>query len=72
MKTTTMTTMTTDSGMLLSVAQLAQRSGISRFTWRSWIKQGRLPVFRLGRRVRVAEEDYRRFLERNRVEARES
>ena len=50
---------------LLTVVELEQDSKISKHTWRSWIRQGRLPVLRLGRRVRVAEEDYRRFLAAN-------
>lgn len=57
--------------MLLSVDQLEARSGISRYTWRAWIRQGRLPVLRLGRRVRVSEDDFRVFLQSCRVEARE-
>jgi len=52
---------------LLTVVELEQHSRISRYTWRLWIRQGRLPVHRLGRRVRVSEEDYRRFLEENRI-----
>ena len=50
---------------LLTVQELEADSRISRYTWRAWIRQGRLPVLRLGRRVRVAEEDYRRFLAAN-------
>jgi predicted site-specific integrase-resolvase len=56
---------------LLNVEQLEQDSGVSRYTWRSWFRQGRVPVVRLGRRVLVEEADYRRFLADNRVEARE-
>lgn len=51
---------------LLTVEELEKDSKISRYTWRSWIRAGRLPVVRLGRRVRVAEEDYRSFLAQNR------
>lgn len=56
---------------LLSVEELEQRSGASRFTWRTWIAQGRIPVVRLGRLVRVKEEDYERFVADNRSEALE-
>jgi excisionase family DNA binding protein len=56
---------------LLTVKELEADSKISRHTWRAWIRQGRLPVIRAGRRVRVAEEDYRRFLAERRVPARE-
>ncbi len=56
---------------LNDVIELEARSGISRHTWRSWFRQGKLPIVRLGRRVRVAEADYQRFLEANRIPARE-
>ncbi len=56
---------------LMTVEQLEKDSRISRFTWRTWIRRGLLPVVRLGRAVRVSEDDYRRFLEENRVPARE-
>jgi excisionase family DNA binding protein len=55
---------------LLTVKELEADSKISRFTWRAWIRQGRVPVIRAGRRVRVAEEDYRAFLSANRLPAR--
>jgi excisionase family DNA binding protein len=58
--------------MLLSLEDLEKQSGISRHTWRSWIRQRRLAHVRLGRRVLVPEETYRLFVESNRVEARES
>ncbi len=57
--------------MLLTVQDLERLSQISRHTWRSWIAQGRLPVIRAGRRVRVEEKDFRDFLERCRVPARD-
>lgn len=55
---------------LLTVIELEADSKISRYTWRSWIKQGLIPATRLGRRVRVNEEDYRRFLQDRRDEVR--
>jgi len=55
---------------LLTVIELERDSKISRHTWRAWIRQGRLPVIRAGRRVRVDEADYRRFLDANRIPAR--
>lgn len=56
---------------MLTVEDLERESKVSRHTWRAWIREGRLPVLRLGRRVRVAEEDFRRFLAENRTPARE-
>jgi excisionase family DNA binding protein len=46
----------------LTVEELERDSKISRYTWRSWIKQGRIAAIRAGRRVRVSEEDYRAFM----------
>ena len=56
---------------LLTVMDMERDSKISRYTWRAWIRQGRIPVRRLGRRVRVSEEDYPRFLDANLRPARE-
>ena len=57
--------------VLLTVVDLERESQISRHTWRSRIAQGRLPVLRLGRRVRVSQEDFRKFISQNRTPARE-
>jgi hypothetical protein len=54
---------------LLTVEQLEADSRISRYTWRSWIRAKKVAVVRLGRRVRVEEAEYRRFLAANRVKA---
>lgn len=57
---------------MMSVIHLEEATGgcVSRFTWRSWIRQGRLPVVKLGRRVMVRAEDFEKFVEENRVPAR--
>ncbi len=57
---------------LMSVVDLERESGISRHTWRTWIRQGRIAVLRLGRRVRVSDQDFRQFLAENRKPARPS
>lgn len=57
--------------MLMTVEDLERESQVSRYTWRAWIRQGRIPVLHLGRRVRVDEADYRRFVAANRTAARE-
>jgi excisionase family DNA binding protein len=56
---------------MMTVEDLERQTQVSRHTWRAWIRQGKIPVLRLGRRVRVAEEDFRRFLAENRVPARD-
>lgn len=53
--------------MLLTVEEIARDSQISKFTWWLWIRQGKLPTIRLGRRIRVEEEVYKRFLEAHRA-----
>ena len=55
-----------DGTRLLSLATLAERSAISKYTWRSWLQQGRLPAVRLGRRLLVEERDYERFVAEHR------
>ena len=51
---------------LLSLETLEERSDVSRHTWRLWLRQGKLPGVRLGRRLLVAESDYLRFVADNR------
>ncbi len=56
---------------LLNVNELEARSGASRYTWRRWIAEGRIATVRLGRLIKVREEDYERFVAENRTEARQ-
>jgi excisionase family DNA binding protein len=51
----------------LSVRESAQRSGICHWTMRAWLRQGRLPYYRLGRRVVIDEKDLLEFLGAHRV-----
>jgi len=48
--------------MLLTVEELERDSKISRHTWRAWIRQGKVPIVRMGRCVRVELTAYRAFL----------
>lgn len=59
-------------GTTLSVHEAAARLGVSRFTLRAWLRQRRIPYFRLGRRVVLSDADVERFLAAHRVEAREA
>jgi excisionase family DNA binding protein len=56
---------------MMSVKDLHRESGVSAFTWRSWIRQHRIASVRLGRRVRVLRADFEAFVAANRVAARE-
>lgn len=55
---------------LMDVRVLEAESGVSRYTWRAWIRERRVPHVKLGRRVFVARADFERFLRAGRVEAR--
>jgi excisionase family DNA binding protein len=57
--------------MLLNLEQLERETDVSKYTWRAWIRAGKLPHVRLGRRLLVEETDFRRFIAAGRVEARE-
>lgn len=48
------------------VKELEEKTKVSRHTWRTWIREGKIPVYRLGRTVRVSEEDLIKFLAANR------
>lgn len=42
----------------LSIAECAKRGGTSEPTVRRWIADGTLPAYKLGRQVRIHEEDF--------------
>ena len=50
---------------LWTLVELEKDSKVSRYTWRSWIRAGKLPAIHAGRTIRVDEADYRRFIEAN-------
>jgi hypothetical protein len=54
---------------LMTIEALERTSGISRYTWRRWLKLRRVPAVRLGRCLRVDEQDYLRFVAANRTPA---
>lgn len=56
---------------LMTVADLEADSKIARRTWREWIRTGKIATVRAGRTVRGDESDYREFLGRCRVPAKE-
>lgn len=49
----------------LPVEKLKELTGISEHTWRHWIREGRVPSVKLGKRVLVRVEDFNRFIEKN-------
>ncbi len=50
---------------LWSLTELAADSGIQKGTWYKWINQRKVPAVRLGRSVRVRDEDYRKLIQRS-------
>jgi excisionase family DNA binding protein len=46
----------------LTVAQVAERLKLNQQTVRNWIDAGTLPAYRVGRRVRVSQADFDRFV----------
>jgi putative molybdopterin biosynthesis protein len=47
----------------LTVSEIAELLKLNQQTIRNWIDAGKLPAFRIGRRVRVKREDFERLLE---------
>jgi excisionase family DNA binding protein len=54
----------------LTIPQTADRLGISRRTAWAWASEGRLPVTRIGRCVRVPEHALEEMIERATIPAR--
>jgi len=48
----------------LSIDGLASRLDVSPWTVRSWVRQGKIPFFKVGKRVLVKESDVVSLLER--------
>jgi excisionase family DNA binding protein len=56
---------------LLTVAEVAEYLSVSDQTVRRWIKEKKLPAFKLDRELRVRESDLEAFLEARRVQGDE-
>ncbi len=56
---------TSTHGSLWSINKLAADSGIQKGTWYKWIAQRRVPAVRLGRTVRIRDEDYRKLIQKS-------
>ncbi|THJ25098.1 MAG: hypothetical protein CAF45_003065 [Nitrospira sp. CG24E] len=50
-------------GSLWSISELAADSGVQKGTWYKWITQRKIQAVRLGRTVRVRDEDYRKLIQ---------
>lgn len=64
---------TTDEERLLSPAEVARHLGVTPWLIYSWIRTGRLPAMKFGRRVvRIRESDLAAFEEASRIPDRQS
>ena len=59
------------TGRLLALKECAERSGHKVSTWRAWILRRKVPYYKIGRSIRIAENDLTRMIEQSRVPARE-
>jgi excisionase family DNA binding protein len=58
-------------GRLLTLRECSERTGHRESTWRSWVLHRKVPFYKVGRSVRIAEADLERLIEQSRVAARE-
>ena len=58
-------------GKLLTLRECGERTRQVESTWRSWILNRKVPFYKIGRSVRIAESDLERIVEQARVPARE-
>ena len=57
---------------LYKVSEVAEITGLSEATWRSWILHRRVSVVRLGRSVRIPQSEIDRLITEGTVPARRS
>jgi excisionase family DNA binding protein len=50
-----------------TVKELEKMTKVTSFTWRTWIRAGMIPHVKMGRTVRVSEEDFNAFVSSSRV-----
>jgi excisionase family DNA binding protein len=58
-------------GKLLTLRECSERTGHRESTWRAWILYRRVPYYKVGRSIRVAEVDLEQIIEQARVPAKE-
>lgn len=56
---------------MLSLAQCAERTGMKVSTWRAWVLLRKVPYHKIGRSVRILEDDLNRLIAASRIPARE-
>jgi len=58
-------------GRLLTLRECSERTGHRESTYRAWVLLRKIPFYKVGRSVRIAEADLERLIEQSRVPARE-
>ena len=59
------------TGKLLTLRECSELTGHRESTWRAWVLHRRVPFYKVGRSVRIAEADLERLIEQSRIPARE-
>ena len=54
-------------GRFVTVKFISEDLGVPEDTVREWIRQKKLPAYRVGREYRIKKEDYEKFLEESRT-----
>lgn len=57
-------------GKLLSLRECSERTGHRESTWRSWVLNRKIPFYKIGRSVRIAESDLQKMIEQARIPAK--
>jgi excisionase family DNA binding protein len=58
-------------GKLLTLRECSEFTGHSVATWRAWVLHRKVPFYKVGRSVRIAEADLQRIIEQSRIPAKE-
>ena len=58
-------------GKLLTVREASERTGHRESTYRAWVLRRKVPFYKVGRSVRIAETDLEQMIEQARIPARE-
>lgn len=56
---------------LLTLREASERTGHRECTWRAWVLLRKVPYYKVGRSVRIAERDLEKLIEEARIPARE-
>jgi excisionase family DNA binding protein len=59
------------AGKLLTLRECSERTGHRESTWRAWVLHRKIPFYKVGRSVRIAETDLEQLIEQSRIPARE-